>query len=288
MVLSYNLTLAEVLQRASVFLQEQGMDDAPVKNYWSQVFDLSYTQLILSLQQKVSNQEIDRFNEVLLRLANHEPIQYIVGMADFVGNAYKVTSDTLIPREDTYGLIEMAHAYIAKYPQSTVVDIGTGSGIIAIEIAKANPQATVLAVDLSKAALQVASENADTHQVKIDFFESDLLNVFTPQHQFDLIISNPPYIAEDELVLMDESVKRYEPSLALFAENHGLAIYQKIAAKATDYLSNRGQLLLEIGFKQGEAVKAIFEEAMPEFQVTIHQDLNQLDRYIKVKRKEAD
>lgn len=287
MVLSYNITLAEALNRASVFLQEQGIKDVPIRDYWSRVFDQSFTEIVLTMKENVSNEQIDRFNEVLERLVLHEPIQYILGYTDFVGERYKVTVDTLIPREDTYGLITMAHSYLNLYPCSNVIDIGTGTGVIAIEVAKKAPQSQIRAVDLSNEALNVAKENALAHQVAIEFFHSDLMSAFPPLNQFDLIISNPPYISENELDLMDESVKRFEPKMALFAKENGLAIYKRLARELPAYLSNRGQILLEIGFQQANAVKALFEEAFPDSIVTVHQDLNQRNRYIKVIKKEA-
>ncbi|MGX7077619.1 peptide chain release factor N(5)-glutamine methyltransferase [Globicatella sanguinis] len=281
MVLSSKMTLAEALQRASVFLQENGINDSPIKDYWQRTFDWNYTQLILNLKMPISDEQAMRFNEVLKRLAHHEPIQYILGKADFVGETYYVTPDTLIPREDTYGLIEMGCAFLKEHPQAKVLDIGTGSGIIAIELAKQLAPNQVTAVDISPAALAVAQKNGQHHQVQVEWLESDLMSALKGR-QFDLIVSNPPYIAEDELALMDESVKRFEPATALFAEQQGLAIYQRLAETLPSFLSINGQILLEIGFKQASAVQAIFRKSFPNAIISVHQDLNGLDRYIKI------
>ena len=281
MVLSSKMTLAEALQRASVFLQENGIQDSPIKDYWQRTFDWNYTQLILNLNMPLNDEQAMRFNEVLKRLAQHEPIQYILGKADFVGETYYVTPDTLIPREDTYGLIEMGCAFFKEHPQAKVLDIGTGSGIIAIELAKQLAPNQVTAVDISPAALAVAQKNGQHHQVQVEWLESDLMSTLKGR-QFDLIVSNPPYIAEDELALMDESVKRFEPATALFAEQQGLAIYQRLAESLPSFLSINGQILLEIGFKQASAVQAIFRKSFPNAIISVHQDLNGLDRYIKI------
>ncbi|OFK57877.1 hypothetical protein HMPREF2811_06340 [Globicatella sp. HMSC072A10] len=281
MVLSSKMTLAEALQRASVFLQENGIKDSPIKDYWQRTFDWNYTQLILNLKMPLNDEQAMRFNEVLKRVAQHEPIQYILGKADFVGETYYVTPDTLIPREDTYGLIEMGSAFLKKHPQAKVLDIGTGSGIIAIELAKQLAPNQVTAVDISPAALAVAQKNGQHHQVQVEWLESDLMSTLKGR-QFDLIVSNPPYIAEDELALMDESVKRFEPATALFAEQQGLAIYQRLAESLPSFLSINGQILLEIGFKQASAVQAIFRKSFPNAIISVHQDLNGLDRYIKI------
>lgn len=275
------MTLAEALERASVFLQSKGIEEAPIKDYWLRVFDETYTQLILKLRDRISSEECMVFEKVLLRLANNEPIQYIIGKADFVGNQYFVTPDTLIPREDTYGLITMGSQYLAKFPDSKVLDIGTGTGVIAIELAKKVEQLSIMAIDISVAALEVAKKNADFHHVKIDFLQSDLLSA-VPKEKFDLIVSNPPYISEDEISLMDPSVLLYEPKSALFAENNGLNIYQRLADELPNWISDKGMILLEIGFKQGQEVKKLFETSFPRAKVRIHQDLNHLDRYIEV------
>lgn len=281
MVLSYNLTLAEVLKRASVFLQEHGINDAPVKDYWQRVFEINFTQLILAMNNPVSHQQVDRFNEVLQRLAKHEPIQYIVGKTDFMDETFIVSPAVLIPREDTYGLVAMGSEYLQKYPTAKVLDIGTGSGIIAIQLAKQASQAQVTAVDISPAALTIAQKNAQHHQVVIRFLESDLVSAVADE-KFDLIVSNPPYIATDELLEMDESVKRYEPKIALFAENHGLAIYDRLAKVAPKMLSEKGQIIVEIGYRQAPAVRALFKTQLPQAMITVHQDLNGLDRYVKI------
>ncbi|MGX7105072.1 peptide chain release factor N(5)-glutamine methyltransferase [Globicatella sanguinis] len=286
MVLSSKMTLAEALHRASVFLQENGINDSPIKDYWQRTFDWNYTQLILNLKMPINDQQAMRFNEVLKRLAQHEPIQYIIGKADFVGETYYVTPDTLIPREDTYGLIEMGCDFLKRHPQAKVLDIGTGSGIIAIELAKQLAPNQVTAVDISPAALAVAQKNGQHHQVQVEWLESDLMSALTGR-QFDLIVSNPPYIAEDELALMDESVKRFEPATALFAEQQGLAIYQRLAETLPSFLSVNGQILLEIGFKQASAVQVIFQKTFHNAIISVHQDLNGLDRYIKIDTQEG-
>ncbi|MBS4461276.1 peptide chain release factor N(5)-glutamine methyltransferase [Aerococcaceae bacterium zg-B36] len=288
MRLNSKMSLAEAFKQASVFLQEQGIENTSVRDYWCQVFDLQLTDVVLRLQQPISEEEAQRFWHVLTRLAQHEPIQYITQKAYIGDDVFKVTSDTLIPREDTYGLVEMGSQYLSLYPQAQVLDIGTGTGYIAILLAKNAPAATVTAVDISAAALEVAKVNAQLHQVAVEFVQSDLCQQLPKDKRYDLIVSNPPYIAEDELSLMDESVKRFEPKLALFAEDEGLAIYERLAATLPNYLSSKGQILLEIGFRQGLMVQEIFQAAFPQAMITIHQDLNGLDRYVKISLREKE
>ena len=161
-----------------------------------------------------------------------------------------------------------------------VIDIGTGTGAIAISLKLARPMWQVTAVDISAAALKVAKENAETLQAVIDFKKSDVLS--GTSEKYDVIISNPPYISQDEWDLMDESVRTYEPKTALFAEKDGLAIYQKIALESRDHLKIDGMIFLEIGFRQGIAVKEIFQTAFPEKKVSIHQDMSGNDRMVVI------
>lgn len=273
-------TLHEALHRASIFLEKNKLDPNLARTYWMLAFDLSLTDVVKNLHQPVWTEDWQQFETILNRLAMDEPIQYILGYTEFMGERFKVTTDTLIPREETSGIIELAHDLLSKNPQAKVLDIGTGTGILAIMIKKKYPQTSVKALDISKAALAVAKENAAALNVDVEFVQSDLLNTIADNEKFDLILSNPPYISSDELALMDESVKKYEPSLALFAEENGLGIYQRLASNIAQYLQAKGQLIFEIGFKQGEAVKQIFEQAFPKAKVEILTDFNQLDRYV--------
>lgn len=274
--------LVEAQNRASIFLDENGLDGTLARQYWLMLFDWTLTEYVQQLQKPVERGLLEQYEAALKRLVEHEPIQYIVGYADFMDERFKVTPDTLIPREDTAGLIELATNFLQNNPTTRVLDIGTGTGIIPIKLAKTFPKADISACDLSEDALKVAIENAESHAVDIYFVQSDLFNQLDSHNPFDVIISNPPYISENELSLMDESVKKFEPTLALFAEDNGLAIYQRIALEAHNYLKPNGLILLEIGFQQGEAVKAIFQSAFPDAQILIEKDLNSLDRYVKI------
>ena len=275
-------TLTEVLQSASVFLEQAGMDGNLARTYWLMTFDWSLTELVRQLRAEVLPEQLVRYQTVLQRITVHEPIQYILGYADFMGERFKVTSDTLIPREDSAGLVVMANDYLAENPTADVLDIGTGTGILAISIAKNNASAQVSAVDLSAAALTVAKENAQLHGTEIMFYQGDGCAPLPVGQRYDVIVSNPPYISRAELALMDESVKRYEPELALFAEQDGLAFYQQLARELPERIQSQGMILLEIGFRQGQAVATLFQQAFPQAEITILPDLNTQDRYVKI------
>lgn len=281
-----NLTVREAHQWASIFLDQHQHRQANSQTYLMWLMDWNLTQWVSQQDRVLTDQEWTQIQSAFQRIVNHEPIQYIVGYQDFMDMRFKVTPDTLIPREETGGLIEALWTFQDHLPdQPKILDIGTGTGIIPIIIKKYWSAAQLTAVDISPAALKVAQENADIHQVAIDFRESDLFAALAGE-VYDVIISNPPYIGQNELAVMDESVKRYEPSLALYADQQGLAIYQQIAQQVGDYLLPGGILLLEIGYRQGQAVQSLLKEAFPQAQIDIGQDFNGLDRYIFMHRKD--
>jgi release factor glutamine methyltransferase len=213
-------------------------------------------------------------------LMKNIPPQYLLGYEYFFEHRFKVTKDTLIPRPETEELVALCLSMNDQQGKK-VVDIGTGTGAIAVSLKLNRPKWQVTAVDISKEALTVAEENAESLQTEIVFKQSDVLSAITEKQ--DIIISNPPYISEEEWDLMDESVRTYEPKTALFAENKGLAIYQKIALEGRSLLTPEGMIFLEIGFQQGHAVQDIFQQAFPDKSVTIHQDMSKNDRMIVVR-----
>ncbi|WP_164470832.1 peptide chain release factor N(5)-glutamine methyltransferase [Vaginisenegalia massiliensis] len=289
MDLKSSRTLVEALNRASIFLAENDKDPGLVRQYWLRAFDWDLTQLVRSLSEPVSDQDLLYFQKVIERIAKDEPLQYILGYEDFDGLRFKVSPATLIPREDTFGLVQQASAYISdndKY-NGCLLDIGTGSGIIAISMAKRFPHLKVIASDISSTALAVAKENGQTHCVQIDWYLSDLFDEIKG-HTFDVILSNPPYIAQDEIKLMDESVIKFEPHQALFAEQDGLAIYQAIISQAKDFLNDQAFLGLEIGFRQAQAVMALLNQHFPGQKIWKQEDLAGHDRYVFMEYKKEE
>lgn len=277
-----SLTLIEAQKRASIFLEANGFDGQLARFYWLSLFDWSLTDYILKLHQPILKSEEEKYQKALNRVVQHEPIQYIAGYAEFMNERFKVTMDTLIPREDTAGLVELAYVFLNNQPAASVLDIGTGTGIIPIMLAKKYPDADIMACDISPSALQIAEINREQHQVSIEFLESDLFAQINTEQTFDLILSNPPYISEEELDWMDESVKRFEPTSALFAENKGLAIYQRIAVECQPFIHEKSLIILEVGFRQAETVSQIFKQHFPNATVTINQDFNLHNRYVSI------
>lgn len=282
MVLNFNkgLKLSEVLREASLFLQVHNFDGDMAMTYWLYLFDWDLTRFVGQLNQPQDTSLLDRYADCLERIVKFEPIQYISGHAYFMEDKFKVSPDCLIPREETAGLVERAIDYLRDKPHARVLDIGTGSGIIAIQVKKACPDIDMVAVDISPAALEIAKENASDRHLEIDFRVSDLFEALEETEPFDLILSNPPYIAEDELDWMDESVKRYEPKQALFADNHGLAIYKRIADELEEYLKPAGRAIFEMGFLQGDALITLFNEKISHLNLMIAQDCFEKERII--------
>ena len=207
--------------------------------------------LLAHPEAEITPEQLAQFDSLLTRRARHEPIQHITGQQEFYGLTLRVTPDVLIPRPETEHLVEAALARIPADTPNRILDVGTGSGAIAIALAAHRPHAAITAVDSSPAALAVARENAATHHVAIRFIESDLLTAL-PAEQFDLILSNPPYVpASDEL---EPQVRDFEPHSALFAGESGLDIYRRLIPQAHAALVPGGLLLMEIGHGQQPAL----------------------------------
>ena len=200
---------------------------------------------------------------ILRRRITGEPLQYILGSVEFMGYRFKVDKRALIPRAETEILISSVLEKIkstAKSARLKILDLGTGSGCIAVCLAKLLPQARVWATDVSSAALQLAKENADLHKVKVKFLSGDLFSALEKdQEKFDLIISNPPYIAQDEFYALAKEIS-FEPVLALKAGIEGLDFYRRIINQAAGYLNTDGLLAFEIGANQANRICAMLEE----------------------------
>ena len=272
----------EVLARASSFLEQNQLEGHMIEYVFLQRKHWNKTDYLLHMHELITAEDQKQIDEDMAKLLAHYPPQYLIGSEMFLDYRFKVTPDTLIPRPETEELVEKCLKLTQKQANQAlkVVDVGTGTGAIAISLKDKRPAWQVCAVDLSSAALEVAQENAQQIGVALEFVLSDCLDEVAGP--IDVLISNPPYISQDEYELMDVSVREFEPKMALFAENNGLAIYQKLAKQAQSKLAKDGKIFLEIGFMQGPAVKEIFQAAFPKKQVSIHKDLFGNDRMIVV------
>lgn len=222
--------------------------------------------------------EPSKLKEGIEQLKQGLPVQYIVGNVDFYGYPIKVNRSVLIPRFETEELVDRTIRYVKQYLGESIriVDLGTGSGCIAITLKKELPSSDIVAVDISKEALDVARQNARLNQVEITFLEGDMLKPLNGK--FDLIISNPPYIGTEEKIM--DLVYQNEPHQALFAPHQGLYYYEQILTHVENYLNQYFILAFEIGYQQGDALLELAHSLFPQANIKIEQDLQGRDRYL--------
>lgn len=235
----------------------------------------------LEYLKKYGNPET--FTEDAKRLETGEPVQYIVGNVDFYGNLIEVTPDVLIPRFETEELIYRVVSYYKKKNRTPerILDLGTGSGCIAITLKKIYPDAEVTAVDLSPDALKVARRNGTLNEVEIRWLEGNFLNPV--EGEYDLIISNPPYIDPEEPI--EDKVEKYEPALALYADHHGLSCYEEILEKVSYYMKKDSILAFEIGYLQKDPLISIAKQNLNDREISVEQDMSGRDRFLIVTPK---
>jgi len=223
-------------------------------------------------EKKLPAEQLDQFFQLIKQRQQGTPIAYLTGNREFWSRDFIVTPAVLIPRPDTELLIELSLDLLSRLSKPRVIDLGTGSGIIAITLAAERADLDVIATDLSLEALAIARKNARNHQIQnIQFIHSSWFNDVSPA-KFDLIISNPPYIAENDPHLSQGDV-RFEPSSALIAKNQGLKDIQNIADTGRQYLKKGGTLLIEHGYDQQTEVQSIFK-AFDYIEIKTHHDLS--------------
>jgi release factor glutamine methyltransferase len=228
--------------------------------------ETSFAWLIAHDGEPLAPDAADTFCDLVERRLFGEPIQYITGETEFYGLPFHVNRDVLIPRPETEHLVEKAIALAQEFrrtgtiPAPRIVDVGTGSGAIAVALAHALPFAEITATDISEAALAVAKDNAARNGVvdRIRFFEGDLLEPVVGE-QFDIVVSNPPYVPVSDRNTLDEEVRNYEPAQALFAGEDGLAVCRRLIPAAFGALVADGYVLLEIGFGQQQAMQELLK-----------------------------
>jgi release factor glutamine methyltransferase len=219
------------------------------------------SDLALNPDAELSGDEIERWNAVLAELETQKPIQYIFGKAHFYGLEFEVNPNTLIPRPETEELVEWIIAENQFKDQISMLDIGTGTGCIAISLAKNLTDASVSAIDVSEGALATAKRNAQHNKVEVNFMLKDILAAETLPQNYDVIVSNPPYVRNLEKKEIKENVLQYEPHLALFVDdNDALVFYRKIALLAKTHLSPNGRLYFEINQYLGPETVQMLED----------------------------
>lgn len=229
----------------------------------------------LHMEEELSEEQVHEYEIALKKRAERVPLQYIVGETEFMGLRFKVNSNVLIPRQDTETLVEEALKVVE--PGMRVLDMCTGSGCIIISILHNASDVTGMAVDISKQALNVAKENAKMNEVAVLFERSDMFDNVTGN--FDVIVSNPPYIPTEVIPKLMPEVRDFEPMDALDGKGDGLYFYRRIADECKKYLNPGGRILVEIGYDQGEAVSELFAQAGLS-DVKVIKDLAKNDRVV--------
>ena len=273
------MVIREIVLLGIEALKEAGIADAEIDAFllFQAVTGLKRAEYLMYPDKEIAEPLVDQYFEYIRRRKTHEPCQYIIGSCGFYGVELFVDENVLIPRQDTEVLVEKAIQ--AAGQNAKVLDLCTGSGAIAIAMNAHRPDLKVTAADISEAALAVAKKNAERNFCNITFVKTDLFGSIDPDEKFDLIVSNPPYVSEDEYETLMPEVKDYEPVLALKAGKEGLDIYRRLIAEAPSHLVPGGALAVEIGCSQAEAVSKLFEEA-GFIKPLVFKDLAGLDRVV--------
>ncbi|MHC4215494.1 MAG: peptide chain release factor N(5)-glutamine methyltransferase [Planctomycetota bacterium] len=252
----------------------------------SYVLELSRIELYTNFDKPVAKEQLARLHELVKRAAEHEPIAYLIGRTEFYSLELEITPDCLIPRPETELLAERAIEFLRRRDgRQFVCDLCTGSGCIAVAIAKNHPEAMVTATDICESALKAAASNIEKHDLKqnITLLCGDLFDPIVPQmdvSRFDLIVCNPPYVSSVEYDKLESNVKDYEPKLALYAGVDGLDVYRRICERIDQYLKPEAAVMLEIGYAQGAAVRELLEKTGCFGEINIEKDYQDNDRII--------
>ncbi|GIO19032.1 release factor glutamine methyltransferase [Oceanobacillus oncorhynchi subsp. incaldanensis] len=274
----------EVLHRASLFLEKANREPKVAEILIRHHLGLSRQEWLLALRDPISEEkQIQIEADIKKHAETGIPVQHLTESEEFYGRIFQVNKHVLIPRPETEELVLAIKDYLAAQTGPVrVVDIGTGSGVIAITLALELNHAEVFATDISAEALQIAKQNADQWEADVSFLEGDFLSpVIHETTPFDVIVSNPPYIAKSEAAALSDTVRDFDPELALFAEEDGLAAYHMIIEQVKQLPLKKDTLLaFEIGHTQGESVKKRIQQVFPGSHVEIKQDINGKDRMV--------
>jgi release factor glutamine methyltransferase len=268
----------EALQWASSFLKEAGREEHAGELLLRHVTGMSRAQLFANVRDDLPQGQWEQFDKAVREHSQGTPVQYITGTEEFYGRSFMVNEEVLIPRPETEELVYETLKRIEKRPLK-VVDIGTGSGAIAISLKLEQPTLTVFASDIAAESLEVAKENARRHGAEVEFVHGDLLQPFRGGN-FDVVISNPPYIPVSDIETMSVVVTEHEPHRALFAGEDGLDFYRRFMEELPEVLAPVALVGFEIGAGQGEAVADLFRKAFKNVKVEVVNDINGKDRMV--------
>lgn len=276
----------QAITKACLLLRRQGKEESLARFLLMYILDESPHLFSNNLSEQISKEIEDKYFSLIEKHIKEDvPLSHLVGFEYFYDRKYKVTKDVLSPRLETEELMYKVIEYVKASNKNKfkILDLCTGSGIIAITLKKELEQVSVdvIASDISEEAIEVAKENAQSHDATIKFIKSDIFNNI--DNKFDIIVSNPPYIDRKDEVTMQDNVLKYDPHLALFAEEEGMYFYRKIIEQANDYLNENGVIFFEIGYDQKDKIIKLAD--MNGFSAEVYRDINGRDRMAFLVRK---
>jgi release factor glutamine methyltransferase len=272
----------KLLSQSIDYIKSNGIENAKfeAESIFSNVLKTNRLTLTLNFTRKISEKEKKLIKEMIIkRSKDKKPLQYILGEEEFFGYKFKVDERVLIPRSETELLVEQCITLLNEVKAPIILDIGVGSGAISVTLGREIPHGKVLGVDISEEALELANENREFNNAQnVKFIKSDVFqNV--KYKEFDLIVSNPPYISEKEYAELMPEVKKYEPKLALTAKNDGDYFYEIISKEAGNHLKKGGFLAFEVGYNQAERVRKLMEDNDFE-NIIVIRDYHQIERIV--------
>lgn len=259
------ISIADAIREGAQTFQDAGITEArrEAGGLLQHVIGRDRTFVLAHPEQQLSQTQLRAFQELIKRRAAGEPLQYLTAHQSFFGLDFEVAPGVLIPRPETELVVELALEKIRGTRAPRICDVGTGSGCIAISLLHERTDAHAVAVDVSAAALEIAKRNAMRHQVesRLTFVQANCFSSLSPaEFSFDLIVSNPPYVAEDQLAGLQREVRDYEPREALAGGRDGLDVVRRLLSESDAFLKPGGHLLIEIGFNQASAVESLLEK----------------------------
>ena len=275
------ITVLESINLSSEYLKNKGIESPRINAelLLAHILSCKRLNLYLSFEKPLTEEELQKYRELLRRRSKFEPLQYIIGKVEFYGIDFKVNPSVLIPRQETEILIETIIGQYDKHDTLRILDIGTGSGNIAISLAKNLDNSVITALDISEEALKTANENALLNSVndRTEFIRFDFLKEEFKRNEFDVVVSNPPYIAIEEFETLRPELKEYEPKVALTDYNSGFLFYEIISNKSNHLLKPGGKLFFEVGKGQSSKVTEIMTK-------NNFQNINVTKDYLNIER----
>ncbi|MGN7938834.1 peptide chain release factor N(5)-glutamine methyltransferase [Virgibacillus sp. 6R] len=277
----------EALNWASSFLKEAGRDENAAELLLKHHLQMSRASMLANLRLVLSDEQLEAFKSDVMKHASGIPVQYLIGYEEFYGRRFYVNEEVLIPRPETEelveGILQRTNQYFDGDEPLEVVDVGTGSGAIAITLALENPRYHVRAIDIAQESLQIAEKNALELGANVQWLHGDLLEPISSQNNLkkvDILVSNPPYIPDADIETLSTIVKDHEPIRALAGGKDGLNFYRRLIKDMVPLLNEKALIAFEIGTGQGQDVKQLIEQTLPTAKIEIISDINGKERMV--------